>query len=141
MENLNRRTLLAVAASVSLYPTSSMRADASVHYDVIVVGGGTAGIPCALFAAMGGARVLLVEKSPVLGGTLFWSTGQIAGAGTVFQKRLGITDSPDAHFEDCMRINEHTADPGLTRLTVNHAGDTINWMAQNGPKFQTEFEL
>ena len=102
------------------------------QFDVIVIGGGTAGIPCALFAALGGARVLLVEKSPSLGGTLFWSTGQIAGSGTVFQQRLGIEDSPDAHFADCMRINGATADPGLTRLTVDHAGDTINWLAHQG---------
>ena len=132
MHHLNRRTLLAAAASLSIARSDTTRADPSIHYDVIVVGGGTAGIPCALFAAMNGARVLLIEKSPALGGTLFWSTGQIAGAGTVFQKRLGITDSPDAHYDDCMRINENTADPALTRLTVDHAGDTINWLADQG---------
>ena len=132
MHHLNRRTLLAAAASLSIARSDTIRADPSIHYDVIVVGGGTAGIPCALFAAKKGARVLLIEKSPALGGTLFWSTGQIAGAGTVFQKRLGITDSPDAHFDDCMRINESTADPALTRLTVDHAGDTINWLADQG---------
>ena len=132
MLNLSRRTLLASAAALSLSRTDTTRADPSRHYDVIVVGGGTAGIPCALFAAQGGAKVLLIEKSPALGGTLFWSTGQIAGAETVFQQRLGITDSPDAHFDDCMRINENTADPALTRLTVDHAGDTINWLADHG---------
>ncbi len=132
MLDLNRRTLLTAAAALSIARTDTSRADPAQHYDVIVVGGGTAGIPCALFAAQGGARVLLIEKSPALGGTLFWSTGQIAGAGTVFQQRLGITDSPDAHFDDCMRINENTADPALTRLTVDHAGETINWLAKHG---------
>lgn len=132
MLNLNRRTLLTAAAALLIARTDTLRADPAQHYDVIVVGGSTAGIPCALFAAQGGARVLLIEKSPALGGTLFWSTGQIAGAGTVFQQRLGITDSPDAHFADCMRINENTADPALTRLTVDHAGDTINWLAEHG---------
>ena len=47
------------------------RTDTSLTYDVIVIGGGTAGIPCALLAAMDGARVLLIEKSPARGGTLF----------------------------------------------------------------------
>ena len=132
MLDLNRRTLLTAAAALSIARADTLRADPAQHYDVIVVGGGTAGIPCALFAAQGGARVLPIEKSPALGGTLFWSTGQIAGAGTVFQQRLGITDSPDAHFDDCMRINENTADPALTRLTVDHAGETINWLAKHG---------
>ena len=132
MTSLRRRELLLATASLPLWRTGSVRADPSAHYDVIVIGGGTAGIPCALFAAQSGARVLLIEKSPALGGTLFWSTGQIAGSGTVFQQRLGIDDSADAHFNDCMRINEHTADPELTRLTVDHAGETINWLAAHG---------
>ena len=69
MLNLNRRTLLATGAALSLTRADTTRADPSQHYDVIIVGGGTAGIPCALFAAQGGARVLLIEKSPALGGT------------------------------------------------------------------------
>mgnify|MGYP002050319973 FL=1 len=132
MSGLHRRDILTAAASLPMWPAALARGNTLAHYDVIVIGGGTAGIPCALFAAMGGARVLLVEKSPALGGTLFWSTGQIAGSGTVFQERLGITDTPQAHFEDCMRINHATADPALTRLTVNHAGETINWLAEHG---------
>ena len=38
-------------------------------YDVIVSGGGTAGISAALRAARSGARVLLVEKNSFVGGT------------------------------------------------------------------------
>ena len=38
------------------------------RYDLIVVGGGFAGVAAALAAARGGARVLLVEKSNCLGG-------------------------------------------------------------------------
>ncbi len=38
------------------------------RYDVIVVGGGFAGVGAALAAARGGAKVLLVEKSNCLGG-------------------------------------------------------------------------
>ncbi|HIM57155.1 MAG TPA: FAD-dependent oxidoreductase, partial [Candidatus Latescibacteria bacterium] len=36
--------------------------------DVLVAGGGPAGVPCALAAARGGARVILCQDRPVLGG-------------------------------------------------------------------------
>ena len=39
------------------------------NYDVIVAGGGTAGISAALSAARYGAHVLLVEKNSYVGGT------------------------------------------------------------------------
>jgi sarcosine oxidase subunit alpha len=43
-----------------------------VHPDVLVAGGGPAGITAALAAAAAGARVLLVEEEPALGGHLRW---------------------------------------------------------------------
>jgi len=39
-------------------------------YDVIVVGGGTAGVVAAIQAGRAGARTLLVEKNGILGGTI-----------------------------------------------------------------------
>ncbi len=41
---------------------------AKAHYDIIVAGGGVAGIAAALTAAKTGKRVLLLEKSMILGG-------------------------------------------------------------------------
>ena len=39
-------------------------------YDLVVVGGGTGGTAAAIEAARGGAKVLVVEESPWLGGML-----------------------------------------------------------------------
>jgi succinate dehydrogenase/fumarate reductase flavoprotein subunit len=39
-------------------------------YDVVVVGGGTAGVIAAIQAGRAGARTLLVEKNAILGGTV-----------------------------------------------------------------------
>jgi fumarate reductase flavoprotein subunit len=106
-------------------------AHASNHWDLIVIGGGTAGLPTALFAARR-ANVLVLERAPLIGGTLDRSTGQVAAAGTVFQARKNIVDTPDEHYADIMRINGGTSDPELTRLVVDHAGGMLNWLAEQG---------
>jgi len=48
---------------------------------VIVVGGGAAGLPTAIFSARRGAKVLLVEASDKLGGSLHIAQGQLSAAG------------------------------------------------------------
>ncbi|HJM08907.1 MAG TPA: FAD-dependent oxidoreductase, partial [Gammaproteobacteria bacterium] len=122
-------TSLLTAAALP-YPYQA--ALAKEAWDTIVIGAGTAGIPAAIFAAQRGLKVLVIEKASVIGGTLFVSTGQISGAGTVFQERKGIKDSPDQHYDDIMRLNHNTSDPALTRVLADHAGPTINWLAANG---------
>ena len=133
---ISRRDLLkgasfGLSAGLNMSITRAAGLQARV-FDVVIVGGGTAGIPTAIFAALSGANVLVVEKTSNLGGTLLLSTGQIAGSGTIFQQRAGIVDSPDAHYDDIMRINRNTSDQSLTRLTVDNAGATINWLADHG---------
>ena len=46
------------------------RVPIKAEYDVVVIGGGTAGVVAALAAARGGARTALVERYGFLGGTL-----------------------------------------------------------------------
>jgi fumarate reductase flavoprotein subunit len=105
---------------------------ATAHYDFIIVGAGTAGLPAAIFAARRGAKVLLLEAAPAVGGTLFLSTGMVAAAGTRLQAKLGIVDSPQAHYDDVMRISHGTADPELVRLTVENAAATFDWLMDGG---------
>jgi fumarate reductase flavoprotein subunit len=103
-------------------------------WDVIVVGAGSAGLPLAIRAAERGARVLQLEADYRVGGTLFWSSGQIAAAGTRLQKQFGIDDSPDEHYRDAQRIADGTIDPVVLRLTVDNAAATIDWLMDLGFK-------
>lgn len=104
------------------------------HWDVIVIGAGSAGLPLAIRAAERGARVLQIEADYRIGGTLFWSSGQIAAAGTRLQKEQGIADSPDEHFRDAQRIAHDQIDPVVLRLMVDNAADTIDWLMDLGFK-------
>ena len=51
--------------------------DVTPHYDVVVIGAGAAGMSAALFAAINGAKTLLVEKTAFVGGTSAFSAGSI----------------------------------------------------------------
>jgi len=55
---------------------------ASEPYDVIVLGGGTAGVVAAIQAGRAGARTLLVEKTGMLGGTM--TVGGVNNPGLFF---------------------------------------------------------
>ena len=135
MQRVSKRTFLKGGGAVLALSSLSWglrEAIAQEQYDLIVIGGGTAGMPAAIFAAGRGARVLIIEKAPQLGGTLFLSGGQMAGAGTVFQAAKGIEDSPDAHYDDIMRINKSSSDRVLTRLWADNGADSLNWLAANG---------
>lgn len=107
-------------------------------YDVVVVGAGTAGIPCAIHAAQGGARVLLVEKDARIGGTLHITGGHMAAGGTRRQAEQGIADSPENHLADIRRITRGTARDDLITLLADHAPDTIEWLQDRDFAFAPE---
>ena len=109
--------------------------------DVLVVGAGTAGIPCAIAAAESGARVAVVEKTSELGGTLHLSAGQMSGAGTRIQKEQGIEDSPQDHYDDIMRIGHGQADPALVRQAVDEAAFTLDWLEDLGFPFPNDMPI
>ena len=104
-------------------------------YDFIVVGAGTAGLPCAIFGARAGARVLVVEKEGQIGGTLHVSGGHISAAGTKRQKERGIEDSTEAHFKDIQRISNHTVREDLVRLALSHSAWLVDWLQEEGFEF------
>ena len=102
------------------------------NWDLIVVGAGSAGLPAAIFAAQRGLRVLQIEADNRIGGTLHWSSGQMAAAGTSIQAKLGIEDNPQAHYEDAQRIANNTIDPVLGRLAIENGADTMEWLLSLG---------
>lgn len=100
--------------------------------DIIIVGAGTAGMPCAIEAVAAGARVLVVEQADRPGGTLHVSLGQLSGAGSRLQRDRGIADTPAEHLADIDRINRGTGRADLLRRSVAGQGATIDWLMDNG---------
>jgi fumarate reductase flavoprotein subunit len=133
--NISKRDALKLAglgASLGVLGVSACSDVSGKPYDVIVVGGGNAGLPVAIFAAKRGGKVLIVDAASQVGGTLFLSSGQMSAAGTKLQKSKGIEDSAQSHYDDIMRISKGTADPVLVKLAVFNAGETFDWLTDNG---------
>ena len=72
--------------------------------DVIVVGGGLAGLVAATEIADAGKRVIVVDQEgeQSLGGQAFWSFGGLFLVDSPEQRRLGIKDSFDLALQDWM---------------------------------------
>ena len=60
--------------------------------DVVVIGGGTAGVFAAISAAKNGVKTILVEKNSTLGGTV--TTGGVNFPGLFFAWGRQIIDGP-----------------------------------------------
>src|SRR5260221_13984512 len=81
---------------------SGGRRDMADDADVIVVGGGLAGLVAAAEIADAGKRVIIVEQEPEqsLGGQAFWSFGGLFLVDSPEQRRLRIRDSYELALDD-----------------------------------------
>jgi len=103
--------------------------------DVIIVGGGGAGMAAAIEAARWGRCVTLLEQNPALGGSTAWSVGSISATGTRLQKAAGIADHPDAHFDDMEAFAGALANRDnrvLRRILVDNTTEMMTWLESLG---------
>ncbi len=72
------------------------------EFDVIVVGGGLAGMVAACEAAAAGRRVCVLDQEgrQSLGGQAFWSLGGLFMVDTPEQRRMGVRDSFELAWQD-----------------------------------------
>ena len=108
--------------------------------DVVVIGGGFAGMVSTVRAAENGAHVILVERSGKLGGNARYAMGWISGAGFQIQKELGVEDSPELFYEDILRIagGEDKLYVPTAKYYAEHSGPAIDWLQENGVEFKNE---
>src|SRR6478672_10664165 len=104
-------------------------------FDVLVVGSGAAGLSAALSAALDGAQVLVAEAEGVLGGSSRLSGGLTMGAGTRYQRALGIDDDADSLFHDYMQLNQWQVEAAVVRRLAERCGPTVEWLGDLGVEY------
>jgi len=104
--------------------------------DVVVIGGGGAGLAAAVSAAEAGAKVILIEKMPALGGNTIRGGGAYQAVNPELQRRQNIEDSLDLHFQHTFEGGDRQGNQALIRIMVNNALDGIRWLEGYGMKWR-----
>jgi flavocytochrome c len=105
---------------------------------VIVVGGGLAGLSAAHTVLEHGGRVIVIDKNPFLGGNSTKATSGINGALTNTQIKLGIKDSAEAFYEDTAKSARKLLRPEIAKVLTGESGPAVEWL-QN--KFALDLSL
>jgi succinate dehydrogenase/fumarate reductase flavoprotein subunit len=109
-----------------------------VKADVVVVGGGGAGLAAAIEAASAGCKVVLLERAERLGGTTAWAVGSVTANRTPHQRRAGIEDGPEAHAHDMSLFAGDLAGRDnleLQRIFADKVTETFEWLLDMGLVF------
>ena len=111
--------------------------------DVIVVGGGLAGLVAATEIAEAGKRVIVVDQEAEqnLGGQAFWSLGGLFMVDTPEQRRFRIKDSYELALCDWMgtagfdRPEDHWPRKWAEAYVAFAAGEMRPWLHQQGMRW------
>lgn len=140
-KNVSRRTFLKGAAAgvagvaamglVGAPVLAEAEEPWDIETEVLVIGAGGAGVSAAAEAAAAGAKVLVLEKSGIMGGTTNLSGGVMQAAGTSYQKEFTPyqDDTPEKHAALWIKAGEGTVDEALVTDLAKGAPEHIAWLA------------
>src|SRR5829696_5724982 len=99
--------------------------------DVVVVGGGAAGLYSALTAADAGSRVAMVSRKPLPESSSFWAQGGLAAA-------IGPDDSPELHVEDTLAAGRDACRRSAAELLAREAHRVVDELERRGVEFDRD---
>src|SRR2546426_3760208 len=108
-----------------------------VECDVVVIGGGIAGLSAAIAAMHEGAEVILLEKAPKL---------QRGGNTAIADAQIRYPHEPDEYcptgqtkedfFNAFLRVSRGRANKDLIRVIVDNAADVVDWLTELGVQWE-----
>lgn len=128
--------LLPIIAAVFFAVNVSAYADKTMETDIVVVGGGLAGMSAGLTAVQNGGKVIVFEKLPGLGGAGNYPEGSL-GIGTKIQKTEGKGNRTvlDA-FNKIAEFTHWRVNSQAIMALLHNSGPTIDWVQSEGVGFK-----
>lgn len=98
--------------------------------DIVVVGAGGSGISAAVKAETLGAKVILIEKMPVIGGATALNAGTLIATGSKYQREVmkETKDSPELAYKDIFTVGKNRNDPTLVKMVTERVGGVVDWL-------------
>jgi L-aspartate oxidase len=103
-----------------------------LHFDVVIIGSGIAGLSVALSLAPS-HRVAVIAKRTSTAGASDWAQGGIAAV-------LDSTDAIENHVHDTLVAGAGLCDESAVRYIVEHGSSSIEWLIGQGTQFTTDHE-
>lgn len=104
--------------------------------DILVIGGGGAGLVSAISAAENGAKVILVEKMPMLGGNTIISATGLTASGTNLHEEAGIPFTVEDHIKRTMESGNNLPDESLVKILAENSNDAYEWLVSLGLSYK-----
>lgn len=138
MPKFNRRQFLgstAAAAAFAAAPAIVQAAVVEKKVDLVIVGGGLAGLAAANAAVKKGVKPIVLEKEAFLGGAGLFPEGSL-GVGTRYQKEHGIKTTVQQVLDAALQFHHYRCDPAVLRVLIEESRQTIDEIQDMGIEFR-----
>ncbi|MDR1184649.1 MAG: FAD-binding protein, partial [Coriobacteriales bacterium] len=106
----------------------------TIETDIVVVGGGNAGVMCACAAAEGGKTVSVIEaqnKDTIW----YWGLHDIATQNSKYALSKGINQISKTEFlAEFQRRTHNMSDPRLVKKYIDNSGEMMDWLMDRAPQ-------
>lgn len=129
--------LLGCGNSHSQTSESDSEMDESIKKtEILIIGGGFAGMTAAIIASEKGAEVILIDKMSMLGGAGTLSSGAMNAYGSKYEEEYGIEgDSAELLKEDILKAGNGYNVEWMVDTFVDQMGEAFDWVMELGVKF------
>ena len=102
--------------------------DVTIETEIVVIGGGGAGLAAAVQANQLGSKVLVLEKMGKVGGNTILAGGALNAVNDRSEQAIAYNDSVEWHYTQTLSGGDYQGDPLLVHTLVSNAWDGVQWL-------------